>query len=57
MVTVFLSHRIGYDRGDSFILDFEPNGIPFGSKSKGKLSPPSYPINFERNWKYIFLSV
>ena len=21
-----------YDRGDSFSFDFEPNGIPFGSK-------------------------
>ena len=24
---------MGYDRGDSFPFDFEPNGIPFGSKS------------------------
>ena len=32
-------------------------GIPFGSKSKGKLSPRSYPIQFERKWKYCFLSV
>ena len=23
-----------YDRGDSFPFNFEPNGIPFGSKSK-----------------------
>ena len=30
---------MGYDRGDSFPFDFEPNGIPFDSKSKGKLSP------------------
>ena len=36
----FLSHRMGYDRGDSFPIDFEPNEIQFGSKSKG---------NFERN--------
>ena len=28
---------MGYDRGDSFPFDFEPNGLPFGSKSKGKL--------------------
>ena len=40
---------MGYDRGDSFTFDFEQNGIPFGSKSKGKLSPRSYPIKFE--WK------
>ena len=48
---------MGYDRGDSFSFDFESNGIPFGSKSKGKLSPRSYPIQFERKWKYSFLSV
>ena len=47
---------MGYDRG-SFPFDFEPNGIQFGSKSKEKLSPRSYPIQFERNWKYRFLSV
>ena len=28
---------MGYDRGDSFPFDFEPNQILFGSKSKGKL--------------------
>ena len=48
---------MGYDRGDSFPLDFEPNRIPFGSISKGKLPPRSYPIQCERNWKYSFLSV
>ena len=48
---------MGYDRGDSFPFDFEPNGIPFGSKLKGKLSPRSYPIRCERKWKYSFLSV
>ena len=48
---------MGYDRGDSFPFDFEPNGIPFGSNSKGKLSPGSYPIQCERKWKYSFLSV
>ena len=47
---------MGYDRGDSFPFDFKPNGIPFSSKSKGKLSPPSYPIQCERKWKYSFLS-
>ena len=44
------------DRGDSFPLDFEPNGIPFGSKSKVKLSPRSRSIQFEREWKFIFVS-
>ena len=53
----FLSHWMVYNRGDSFPFDFERNGIPFGSKSKGKLSPRSYPIQCERNWKYSFLSV
>ena len=36
---------MGYDRGDSFPFDFEPNEIPFGLKFKGKLfSPQSYSI-------------
>ena len=39
---------MGYDRGDSFPFDFEPNGNPSGSKLKGKLSPRSYPIQCER---------
>ena len=43
---------MGYDRGDSFPFDFEPNG-----KSKEKLSPRSYPIQCERKWKHSFLSV
>ena len=42
-----------YDRGDSFTFDFESYGNPFGSKSKGILSPRSYPIQYER--KYCFL--
>ena len=48
---------MGYDRGDSLPLDFELNGIPFGSKSKGKLSPRPYPIQYQRKLKYSFLSV
>ena len=48
---------MGYDRGDSFPFDFEPNGIQFGSKSKGKMSPRSYLIQYERNRKYRFLSI
>ena len=56
LVFYFLSNWMGYDRGDNFPLDFEPNGFPFGSKSKGKLSPRSYPIQCERKWKYSFLS-
>ena len=26
---------MNHDRGDSFSFNFEPNGIPFSSKSKG----------------------
>ena len=37
-----------------FTFRFKPNGIPFGSKSKVKLSLQSYPIQCER--KYTFLS-
>ena len=48
---------MGYDRDDSFTFDFEPNGIPIGLKSKGKLSSRSYPIQYERKWKYSFFSV
>ena len=48
---------MGYDRGDSFPFDFEPNGIPFGSNRKENLSPRSYPIKYERKWQYSFLCV
>ena len=48
---------MGYDRGNSFPLDSEPNGIPNDSKSKVKLSPRSYPIICERKWNTSFLSV
>ena len=48
---------MGYGRGDSFPFDFELNKIPFGLKSKGKLSPRSYPIQCERKWNTSFLSV
>ena len=42
-----------YDGSVDFPFDFEPIEIPFGSISKGKLSPRSYSIEFER--KYIFV--
>ena len=48
---------MGSDRGDSFPFNFESNGVPFGSKSKGKLSPRSDPMQVERKWKHSFLSV
>jgi len=44
----FLSHWMRRNRGDSFLFDFEPNGIPLGSKSKRKLSPRSCLIQCER---------
>ena len=56
LVFHFISNRMGYDRGDSFPFDIELNGIPFSLKSKGKLSPRSYPIQFERKRKYSFPS-
>ena len=34
----FLSNSMEYDRGDRFSVDMETNLIPFGSKSKRKLS-------------------
>ena len=43
--------------GDSFPLEFELNEFQFGSESKGKLSPRSYPIQSERKWNTSFLSV
>ena len=46
VVTVFLS-----------IFNFEPNGNLFGSKSKGKQSSRSYPIQCERKCNISFLSV
>ena len=46
-----------FDRGDSLLFDFEPNGIQFGSKSTKNLSPRSYFIEIERKWKSIFQSV
>ena len=48
---------MGYDRSDSFPIDFEPNGHPFGPKSKEKLSPRSYKLQFEIKLKFSFLSV
>ena len=48
---------MGYNYDDSFPFDLEPNGIPFGSESEGKLSPRSYPIKCDRKWKHSFLSV
>ena len=48
---------MGFDRGDSFPFNFEQNGIPSGSKPKGKLSPRLNPIQFERKWNASFIGV
>ena len=48
---------MGYNHGDSFPFDFEPNGIQFGLKSKEKLTQRSGPIQYERRWKNSFLGV
>ena len=48
---------MGSDRSDSLPSDFERNGFPFGSKSKGKLSLRSDPIQFERKSNTSFLIV
>ena len=45
---------MGYDRGDSFPFDFEPDGIPFDSKSKGNLSPRHIPFNVKGNGNIVF---
>ena len=53
----FLSNWMGYDRGNSFHFEFQPNGIQFGSKSKIKLSPRSYSNHCESIQKFVFLNV
>ena len=46
---------MGYDRGDSFPFNFEPNGILFGSKSKEKLCQHDHiPFNVKRNRNIVF---
>ena len=40
--------------GDSFPFNFEPNGILFGLKSKGKLSPQPYPFDLKGNGNTVF---
>ena len=57
LVLLFLSHWMGYDHGDSYFFNSDPNGIPFSSKSKRKLSPRPYTIQCERKWNTSFLSV
>ena len=51
----FLSHWMGSDRGDSFPLDSEPNGIPFGSENrKENRHHDQIPFNVKGNGNIIF---
>ena len=51
----FLSHRMGQDRGDSIIFDFEPNGILFGSKNlKENCHHDHIPFNSKGNGNMVF---
>ena len=45
---------MGYDRGDSFLFDFEPNLNPFGSKSKGNCHYDHIPFNVKGNGNIVF---
>ena len=45
---------MGYDQDDSFPFDFEQNGIPFGSKLNGKLSPHHIQFNVKENRNIVF---
>ena len=48
---------MGYDRGDSYPFEFEPNGIPFGSENRKKNCPHDHiPFNVKGNGN-IFFSV
>ena len=50
-------HKITLTVWEAGVSRYYGPKIPFGSKSKGKLSPRSYPIQFERKCKCSFLSV
>ena len=45
---------MGYDRGDSFPFNFEPNGIPISSKSKGNCHHDYIPFNSKGNGNIVF---
>ena len=49
-----LSDSKEHDRSKSFSFDYEANGIPFGSQSKGALSLRLYSFQFERNKRKYF---
>ena len=46
---------MGYDCGDSFPFDFEPNGIPFGSENRNENCHHDHvPFNVEGNGNIVF---
>ena len=46
---------MGYDRGDSFLFNFEPNGIPFGSENrKENCHHDHIPLNVKGNGNIVF---
>ena len=49
-----LSNWMGYNRGDSFPFDFDPNGFPFGSKSNRNSIQIHIPFNLKGNRNIVF---
>ena len=46
---------MGYDYGDSFPFDFEPNGIPFGSENRKEICHHDHiPFNVKGNGNIVF---
>ena len=46
---------MGYDSGDSFSCDFEPNGIPFGSENRKENCHHDYiPFNLKVIWNIVY---
>ena len=45
---------MGYDRDDNFPLNFEPNGIPSGSKSKENCHHDHIPFNVKGIGSIVF---
>ena len=54
MVTVFLSHSMGFDRGDSFPFDFEPNRFHFVQNRKEHCHHDHIPFNVKGNGNIVF---
>ena len=46
---------MGYDRGDSFPFDFEPNEVPFGSENRKETCPHDHiPFNMKGKGIIVF---